>query len=111
MTKAIAQTYTTVHEYRRQITLALLAVSAVLIMIYAVNLYRVISNTLALQNIKTEITALEGSLDRLDSQYIALSHAVTPDAVTAHGFNQGEVSAFISRTASLGQIALAGHEL
>lgn len=111
MTKAIAQTYTTIHEYRRQITLALLATSLVLVTIYAVNLYRVISNTLAIQNIRAEVATLEMSLDKLDSQYIALSHTVTPDAVTARGFDQGEVSAFISRTASLGRIALAGHEL
>lgn len=111
MTKAIAQTYTTIHGYRRQITLALLATSAVLVTIYAVNLYRVISNTLTIQHITAQVKVLDGSLDKLDSQYIALSHTVTPDAVTAHGFDQGEVSAFISRTASLGQIALAGHEL
>lgn len=115
MTKAIAHasinTLATLHGYRRQITLALLATSVMLVSVYAVNLYRVISHTIALQNIKVQVIALDGVVNKLDSQYITLSHTITPDAVAARGFDQGKVSAFISRTASLGRIALVGHEL
>jgi hypothetical protein len=115
MTKAIAHTsihvVSTLHGYRRQITLALVATSAMLVAIYAVNLYRVISHTVAIQDLGAQAAALDASVDKLDGQYVALSHAITPDAISARGFGQGKVSAFISRTASLGRIALAGHEL
>lgn len=115
MTKAIAHasinTLATLHGYRRQITLALLATSIMLVATYAINLYRVISHTIALQRVTTQVAALDGAVNKLDGQYIALSHTITPDAVAARGFDQGKVSAFISRTASLGRIALVGHEL
>lgn len=111
MTKALAHTYTTIHGYRRHITWALLATSAVLVAIYAINLYRVISHTIALKQVSAQVASLDASVATLDSQYIALSHTITPDAIAARGFDQGKVSAFISRTASLGRIALAGHEL
>jgi hypothetical protein len=111
MTKALAHTYTTIHGYRRHITLALLATSAVLVAIYAINLYRVISHTIALKHVTTQVASLDASVDKLDSQYIALSHSITPDAIAARGFDQGKVSAFISRTTSLGRIAMVGHEL
>ncbi len=111
MTKALAHTYTTLHTYRRHITLALLATSAVLVAVYSVNLYRVISHTVALQQVVAQTKTLNGAVDSLDGQYIALSHTITPDAVSERGFDQGKVSAYISRTASLGRIALVGHEL
>lgn len=115
MTKALAHTSihlaTTLHGYRRHITLALLATSAVFVAIYAVNLYRVISHTIALQHVSAQVATLTAAVDKLDGQYITLSHAITPDAIAVRGFDQGKVSAFISRTTSLGRIALAGHEL
>lgn len=111
MTKAIAHTYSTIHGYRRHITMALMAASMVCALVYAANLYRVISHTLALRQVVAETAALDTAISKLDAQYISISHTITPDSLSARGFEQGKVSAFISRTASLGRIALAGHEL
>lgn len=111
MTKAIAHTYITIHGYRRQITMALLAASAVCAFIYAINLYRVISHTIALRQVTAEMASLDASMSKLDARYISISHTITPDSLAARGFEQGKVSAFISRTASLGRIASAGYEL
>ena len=111
MTKAIARTYTTFHTYRRQINLALLATCAMIALVYALNLYRVISDTIALQQVTVQVSALDLAVDKLDSRYIAISHTITPDVVTARGFGQGKVSAFISRTTSLGRLAVTAHEL
>lgn len=111
MTQAIAHTYTMVHDYRRQITRALLATCLTLALIYAINLYRVISHTIALQHITAQISALNTVVDKLDGQYLTISHTITPDALAARGFDQGKVSAFISRTASLGRIASASYGL
>ncbi len=111
MTKAIAHTYTTFYGYRRQISLALMAASMVCALIYAANLYRVISHTLALRQVTAQTAILDTAISKLDTQYISISHTITPESLSARGFEQGKVSAFISRTASLGRIALAGHEL
>ncbi len=111
MTKVIVHTYTTIHGYRRQINLALLAVCAMMVLVYAFNLYRVISHTIALQQVGTQTATIDAAINTLDTQYIALSHSITPDSIKTHGLDQAPVSTFISRTTSLGRIALSGHEL
>jgi len=57
------------------------------------------------------MASLAGTVQRLDSEYLELSSKVTPDNLKAYGFSQGQVSAYISRTSSLGSVALRGHEL
>ncbi|MEK7641581.1 MAG: hypothetical protein AAB365_01145 [Patescibacteria group bacterium] len=110
MTKALAQTYTIAHTYRRSITTALLMGCIVSALFYAANLYRVISHTVALQHITQEAKELNASVQALDAQYLGISKNITPDTLDVYGYGQAEVSAFISR-ASLGRVALAGHEL
>ena len=111
MTKAIAQTYGTAREYRLQIMYAVLAVCALLVIAYAVNVYSVISHTVALQKVQAETSALTSDTEKLDSQYLGLSRTVTPDNLRKYGLQEGQVSAYISRTASLGSVAVRGHEL
>ena len=111
MTKALAQTYTIAHEYRRQITLALLATCLVFAFGYAINLYRVISYTVALRQIEAETVAADAAIRTLDAEYLGVSGAITPESLRSHGFSQGKVSAFISRTAPLGRSLLPGYEL
>ena len=110
MTQAIAHTYSIVHDYRRQITLALFGSCMVLALIYAVNLYRVVSHSVALQQINKQQATLTGEIQTLDAQYLAVSNKLTPDAIHSYGFTQGKVSAFISRAASQDRVAMAGHE-
>ena len=111
MTKAIAHTYTTVHTYRRQITLWLMAACLVCAVIYAANVYSVISHTVALQKIETQSASIESSVRSLDGKYLELSGNITPDLLRSHGFTSGSVSAYITRSASLGSVAISGHEL
>lgn len=111
MTQAITHTYTLIHDYRRHITRVLLATCMVLALIYAINLYRVISHTISLQKITQQQVSLDSSIQALDTQYIAISSKITPDTLGTYGFDQGKVSAFISRTTSLGRVAMVGHEL
>ena len=111
MTQAITRTYNITHEYRRQITTTLLAVCVVLTLLYAVNLYQVISRTVSLQRVNAQVAALDVAVQALDTQYLGISSKITPDILRAYGFDQGQVSAFISRTASLGRVAMVGHEL
>ncbi len=111
MTQAITHTYTIVHDYRRQITQALFATCMVLALIYAINLYRVISHTIALQKITLQQAGLNSAIQTLDTQYLAISSKITPDTLKNYGFDQGKVSAFISRTGMLGSVAIVGHEL
>ena len=111
MTRAIAHTYSKVYEFRRQITTAVIMLCALTALIYAVNLYRVISHTIALQQIEKQAVTLNTNIDTLDGKYLVLSKTITPDTLTSKGFDTGTVTAFISRTTSLGSAVLVGHEL
>ena len=111
MTKAITHTYSIAHEYRVQITSALFATCMLLVVLYAVNVYVVISHTVALQHAESQVSALGTEVAQLDAQYLKLSGDITPVALKSHGFNQGQASMYITRTDSLGRVALGGHEL
>lgn len=113
MTKTIAQT--TAHlfaqyEFRLRAAQVLLALSAFLAIMYAANLYSIISDTVALKQIRNQTLSLTTSVEELDSQYLSLASKITPDSLSAYGLATGEVSYFISRTASLGRVALNGRE-
>ncbi len=110
MTKAIAHTYTIAHEYRKQITTALLATCVVFALLYAMNLYRIISHTVALQQVATQARMVETATQELDAQYLSISNTISPGNIGSYGFMQGEVQAFISRSNSSERVALAGHE-
>lgn len=110
MTTAIAITYKFAHDYRRQITCVLVIACAAFAYIYAMNIYAVVSHTVALEKVEKQTASLAGAVEKLDSQYLELSSKVTPDNLKAYGFTQGKVSTYIPRTSSLG-VALRGHEL
>ena len=82
-----------------------------LVGIYVYNVYRVIVNTVALQNVQAQSLVMESSVQKLDSNYLELSSQITPDTLAKHGFTAGKVSAYIPRNASLGSVAIGGHEL
>jgi cell division protein FtsB len=110
MTKAIAQTYTTVNDNRTFIVRALL-VGCVLVMAwYGINIYDAVSRTIASEQISAEADALSNSVNQLNAQYIKLADNASPSALASYGMSQSSVSTYIPRTASLG-IALSAHEL
>ena len=111
MTKVLAQTYRIAETHQRHITLALLAACAFSVLIYALNVYRVISHTVALEAIQKQTTTISSSVDALDTEYLGLSSKASPDTLKDYGFEQGQVSAFISRTTSLGTVASRANEL
>jgi hypothetical protein len=80
-------------------------------MLYAVNIYKVISRTVALESVEKQIASLTTSVDGLDSQYLGLTSKISPDTLSDYGLSQGQVSVFISRTTSLGSVASRDHEL
>jgi len=118
MTKTIAQTYSLVHEYRMKISLAFAAVSAVMALLYIMNVYAVISRTVAIQKVNAEIVSTESAVESLDAQYLRLSSKITPDSLDAYGMSQGRVSEYISkassaalgRAASVSSVAMSAHE-
>ena len=112
MTKAIAKTYETINEHRLHLTLLFVAACVAMASICAFNVYKVISRTVATQSVRSEIVALQNSVDSLDSEYLSLSSKITPDSAAAYGMTQGQVSQYIVRTVSLGRgVALSGYEL
>ncbi len=111
MTKAITNTYNVAHEYSIQITSALFATCMLLVVLYAINVYVVISRTISLQHTESQVTTMGSQVAQLDAQYLKLSGNITPVALKSHGFNQGQASMYITRTDSLGRVALSAHEL
>lgn len=111
MTKAIAQTYTTIHKYRVFI-MRMLCIGCVLATAwYGINVYSAISHTIAVSHLSSQISALSNEVNQLGSKYISLSNSASPSTLAAYGMNQGKVTAYIPRTASLGSAAISGYEL
>ena len=111
MTKAIAQTYTTIHSYR-VVIMRVLCVGCVLSTLwYGLNVYQAISRTIAAEQVSASVSKLSNSVNDLGTQYIKLANQASPSALAAHGMTVTGVSAYIPRTTSLGSVAIAGREL
>jgi hypothetical protein len=111
MAKAIAQTYKMANDYRAQITASIFGLCLVMAAIYGMNIYKTVSATIALQNTETQVASLSSAVGSLDAQYMNISRSVSSDNLKKYGFSQGNVSAYIPSRASLGSVALSGHEL
>jgi len=105
MTKAITFTYSVAMEHRLHIIRALMAGCMFLAILYAVNVYAVISRTVALQRLNVESATLGSSVDKLDTQYLALENKVSIDSLSTYGMSQGKVSEYITRSSSQGSVA------
>ena len=116
MKRVLVQTAENVHAYRMNITLALLAASVLCAAFYAMNLYSLVSRTVALRHVESQLTTVSGDISDLDSKYLTLTSAITPDTLAAHGFAAGKVAVYITRTETTASaqptlVASAGHEL
>ncbi len=112
MTKAIAQTYTYAQQYRALATLFLAGATMLAVIMYAVNVYGAISHSVSLSAVEKQIAAVQASVGELDARYLDLGSAITPDSLHAYGLAQGEVTAYIPRTASAASVSTlaAGYE-
>ncbi len=108
MTKIIAKTYNLADENRQRITYALLIACAAMFVFYGMNLYATVSRTVALEKLSAQTKTVEDSVRTLDTQYIALSSKITPEAAKEFGLKEVAVSAFIDRTTTLGLTTLQG---
>jgi hypothetical protein len=99
MTKAIAQTYNTLHDNVKLINYVLLLACLLLVSLYVMNIFRVVSRTVSLQKVESKISLLSSSVNNLDSEYLALSGKITPDNLSDFGMTKGKVSEYITRSA------------
>ncbi len=109
--KQIAQTYNIASEYRTKIAYVFFVICPVLALLYAINIYKIVSNTVSIQKIGVEMKTLSASVDRLDGKYIELSSTIMPDSLSVHGMSQGHVSEYIPRSVPIGRVAMTGNEL
>lgn len=106
MTKAIAQTYTVAKDFRAEIAYVVLAASVGLALVYGFNLYRVVTETIALRTVQSQEVALQSSLSDLNAKYLDLSSRITPDTLRQYGFSQGQVAEYINRSSSENSVAM-----
>ncbi|MDE2040857.1 MAG: hypothetical protein KGI59_00500 [Patescibacteria group bacterium] len=111
MTRALERTYDLAQEYRMQMACLMLGACALIIFIYAWNVYSVISHTVAIEKMQKNIAALSAQVDAVDQAFLQLSSKASPDALAAHGLSEGQVTAYISPTTSLGALSMRSHEL
>ena len=111
MTKAIAHTYSITREYQAFLTYTLVGFCLLSALIYGINLYSVITHTVALQKIEKQIATVLSSVQILDAKYISLSSGITKEMAKNYGLRETGVSAYINRTVSLGRVALRASDL
>lgn len=97
MTKAITQTYSKLNENIKIISYSFLVGCLMLVVLYSVSLFKVILNTVAVQQIESQMTILSSSVDQLDSEYLTLSGNINPDNLSDFGMTKGKVSMYISK--------------
>lgn len=110
MTKVIAQTYDLARPYRANISYALLVSCAMLLCLYAFNVYSLVTKTVAIQDVNAKIATISGELSDLNTQYLSLTDSITPESMQKFGMVPAQVSEYISRNSSLGRVAMSGHE-
>ena len=118
MTKVIALTYSTIHSHLARITATIFVACLLLIFAYAFNIFSIVSRTVSLQKMESKISAINSSVNNLDSEYLRLSGQITPDNLISYGMSQGKVSEYISRlgtdigfTGNFNHVALGSHGL
>ena len=112
MTKVIVQTYNFANEYRARLSLALLISAAALMVFYTIQVYVVVSRTVAVEKLDNQIASMSSSLNKLDATYLGMSRSITPDMMADYGLTAGVVTAYIQPTpgTATGVLAAAGHE-
>lgn len=110
MTKAIAQTINTANEYRLHISYFLMAVCALFVAMYCINVYSVIAKSANTNEILRQAQVLENSVKSLDAEYIKITNNITSRSLASHGLSEGKVTAFITKTNTSGLVALGGYE-
>lgn len=104
MTKAIAKTYSVTNENRIYLTKLFLYGSLLMALVYACNLYNIITRTVAAERLEKEIVKTGVKVQALDAEYISLTKEITPEMAKKYGLETNSVSIYIPRSRSLGAL-------
>jgi len=104
MTRTIVNTASYIQDHMVKLTLAVIGMCVIVALFYVMNLHTLISRTLAIKQIENKIILVSSALSKLDSEYFALSNAITPDSMKQYGLSQGQISLYITRNQSLGRL-------
>jgi hypothetical protein len=110
MTKAIAQTLHTAHTYRLHISYVLVGICALLVFMYSLNVYSVISKSASANSVIKQAQALENSVKKLDAKYIEMTSNMTSGSLIAYGLTEGKTATFITKSQTKNVVALGGNE-
>lgn len=95
MTKVIAGM---MNENLKIINISLFFGCLLLIGLYAISVFSVVSKTVVLQKIESKISVLSGDINDLDSEYLSISGNISQDDLSNFGMTKGRVSEYISRS-------------
>lgn len=107
-TQTLAHTYNAATEYRPHAVRFFLGLSVLLAGWYIASVYGMVSNTMAVRSVDARIAVLANQIKDLDSSYLSISGSITSARIKAHGLHEGDVTAFIPRVTSLGQVSMSG---
>ncbi|MEK7501489.1 MAG: hypothetical protein AAB629_01035 [Patescibacteria group bacterium] len=98
-------------EYQVFLTYTLIGFCLLSALVYGINLYSVITHTVALQKAEKQIIGIESSVQSLDAKYISLSSKITREMAKDYGLRETEVSVYINRDILLGSAVLRASDL
>ena len=96
---------------RKRIIGTFMILCVAMVVFYALNLYKIVANTVAVGKNEKDMIAMNKAVIDLDSKYTQMSNAITQDSVQSHGLARIPVSRYISRTSKIGRLTLGVHEL
>ncbi len=111
MKRVIVNTAGHISDHRAKLTFAIMGACAVAAIFYAVNLYTLISHTVAMQKMESQAAVLGSAIGKLDAEYLRISSKITPDSLASYGLVPGHVSMYITRPAATANLVSLGNEL
>ncbi len=97
MTQVIAENYNSMLAYRGKIFFLLLAAIVILVSTYITLIHSTIVNVVEREKIVNEIREKSTAVSELESSYFAMKSKINIELARSKGFQDSEVSSFISK--------------
>jgi hypothetical protein len=100
MTRAIASTYSYAFQYRAELSSALLAACLTMLLLYGLNVYRLVSHAVTARAIEEQSLQVAAEIKHLDAEYLAKAQSISISSLASYGMIEGKAAAYIQKDAS-----------